>query len=96
MDRRLNPDRVERPIAKVSTEQKRLWDALNDYITQHGGWVVSVPHHRELRVELPRDSALASKLMEFGYGVFAAATSTRTTSKGLEVVDVISFALPGK
>src|SRR5262245_26019583 len=95
----VKPDRWKHPAKeppKVSEQQKRLWDAVNDYVTQNGGWVVSVPHLRDVRVELPKDSALAIKLTEFGYAIVAAGTSTRVTTKGLEVVDVVAFKLPGK
>ena len=49
-DDELNFDRSE-VQPKVSEQRMRLWQALHSYCQEHGAWVVSVPGHRELRVE---------------------------------------------
>ena len=49
-DDKLNFDRSE-VQPKVSEQRMRLWQALHSYCQEHGAWVVSVPGHRELRVE---------------------------------------------
>ena len=80
--------------AKVSDHQKRLWKALDDYVRHHGGAVVSVPFHKNLRIEIPKDSALASKLSEAGYRPFHCGMTTRITANGFSSVDVIEIDLP--
>lgn len=56
--------------ANVGTEEKRKqgerWAALNEYIRKHGGFVTSPPG-KILRIEVPKGSALPSKLQELGY-----------------------------
>jgi hypothetical protein len=51
-----SPNRLEvrEKVEKVSAQRMRLWHALHDYIRQHGGAVVSVPGHKELRIEIAR------------------------------------------
>ncbi len=39
-------------VKKISEEQRRLWSALNEYIRQHGGFVVSLPFASPMRVEV--------------------------------------------
>ncbi|MGA7389934.1 MAG: hypothetical protein WBW99_18670, partial [Pseudolabrys sp.] len=40
-DDKLNAVRKE--SKPVSEKQRRLWQALHEYITRQGGWVVSIP-----------------------------------------------------
>jgi hypothetical protein len=84
------------PVAKFSQRRMRLWHALNDFIRANGGWLVSAPHEKFLRVEVPTKSSLPSRLIEFGYDVKSGGVATRCTSGGLLPVDVITFALPVK
>ena len=80
--------------AKSLTEQRRkLWETLNSFIGQEGGWVVSPPGEKHLRVEIPRKSALPSRLLELGYAVRAAGVGTRITPSGFMPVDVIWVTL---
>jgi hypothetical protein len=74
----------------------RLWHALHDYIRQHGGAVVSVPGHKELRIEIAKNSPLAAKLTDIGYDPHHCGMTKRITSNGFTSVDVISIMLPGK
>ena len=39
-------------------KRRELWRALTDFIQNHGGWVVSPPSSRYLRVEVPQGSSL--------------------------------------
>jgi hypothetical protein len=73
-----------------------LWDALNEFVRSNGGWLVSAPGEKWLRVEVPRDSLLPSRLIECGYGVRAAGITTLVTANGLMPTEIISFTLPGK
>jgi len=73
------------PIRSASTDfeqRRKLWEALTAYITSNGGWVTGLPGTKHLRVEVPRDSALPAKLMEFGYSLRHCGTGTRITPKG--------------
>jgi hypothetical protein len=87
-----NPDRAK-PVT-MTERQKRLWDALNDFIRKSGGWLVSTPNEKYLRVEVERGSSLPTKLTEFGYDVRSAGVSTRVTSNGLMPTEFVSFTLP--
>ena len=90
-----NPDKVEAP-QKITAQRMRLWNALHDYIRQHGGAVVSVPGHKELRIEIPKDSPLPAKLIELGYQPHHNCATTRITAGAFTPVDVISIMMPGK
>jgi hypothetical protein len=84
----------ERERPKISEQRKRLWDALNAFIQKSGGWLISAPGERWLRVEVERGSSLPTKLTEFGYDVRSAGVSTRVTSNGLMPTEFVSFTLP--
>jgi hypothetical protein len=88
-----DPDRVK--ATQITERQRRLWNALNDFIRKSGGgWLVSAPHERWLRAEVERGSSLPVKLYEMGYDVQAAGIGTRVTSSGFLPVDIITFKLP--
>ena len=53
MTERRIAERTE-PTPKVSAQRMRLWHAVNDFCRQHGGAVVSVPGHKEMRIEIPK------------------------------------------
>jgi len=91
----LTPERTEGP-QKVSAARMRLWHALNEFCRHHGGEVVSVPGHKELRIEVPKDSPLAAKLAEAGYDVRHCAVTSRITAGAFTTVDVIAILMPGK
>ena len=90
----LNRPRSERTdLVKQRTEH---WDALNAFISQQGGWVVSPPGTKRLRVEIQHQSALPTRLLELGYSVHSAGINTRITSGKFVPVEVIEISLPGK
>jgi hypothetical protein len=93
-----SPNRVEvrEKVEKVSAQRMRLWHALHDFVRQHGGAVVSVPGHREIRIEVPKDSPLAAKLSEAGYQPHHHCATTRIAAGAFTTVDVISIMMPGK
>jgi hypothetical protein len=92
----LNPPDRSEINKKVSEKQRRLWQALHSRCQEHGAWVVSVPGHRELRIECRKDSTLPSKLKELGYEPRCCETHTRIEAGHFLPVDVISILLPGK
>jgi hypothetical protein len=90
---KLDPDRAK-PVP-MTERQRRLWDALNDFIRSQGAWLVSAPHEKWLRVECECGSPLPVKLSQMGYSdVRAAGVSTRVTSNGLIPTEFVSFTLP--
>jgi hypothetical protein len=84
----------ERERPKISEQRKRLWEALNEFIHKSGGWLVSSPGEKYLRVEIERGSALVTTLDQMGYDVRSAGVSTRVTSNGLIPTEFVSFTLP--
>lgn len=87
----LKPVRAEH--TPVSERQRRLWTALNKYITANGGTVVSIPFLKNLRLVAP-GSPLPAKLLEFGYSVHYAGTETRIAPNGHFVpVDIVEITL---
>lgn len=85
-------ERANREAARRRTE---LWQALNKWITQNGGWVVSLPSNPRLRIETRRDSNLASKLVQLSYAPRLCGVNTRLTSSGIIPIDILEIKLPG-
>jgi hypothetical protein len=92
-----------RSMWETEIEQRyNLWEALTAYIQSSGGWVISLPGTKHLRVEVPQNSALPAKLSEFGYKVRHFGSGTRPsptvdTSEAVFLpVDIIEITLPGK
>jgi len=91
----IDTEKTEGP-QKVTASKMRLWQALHDFIRHHGGEVVSLPGHRELRIETPKDSPLAAKLAEAGYAPRHCCTETRIAAGVFKTLDVIAITIPGK
>jgi hypothetical protein len=96
-DDKLNPLRTE--FKPVSEKQRRLWEALHEYITGYGGVVVSVPFSKNIRLEVSPGSPLPSKLGELGYNVHHAGAGTRlspgrTPEEIFRSVDIIELTIP--
>jgi hypothetical protein len=67
-----------RPKPKgFSREQRALWDRLNKFIRQEGGWTVSQPEISPIRFECPLDSNLPTLLREAGHRVIDYGTHER-------------------
>jgi hypothetical protein len=73
----------------------RLWEALHEFCRANDAHVVSVPGARELRIEVAKDSTLASELKTLGYDPIHRETRTRIEAGKFMSVDVISILLPG-
>jgi hypothetical protein len=85
------------PAAKVVSEkQKRLWNALEEFCRQQGAWVVSIPHHRNLRIEIVKDSKLPAELTRLGYAPCHVNSHIRIVGGKFLPVDVVEISLPGK
>jgi hypothetical protein len=72
----------DRPRAAEVEQRRLLWEALRDFIHAAGGWVVSLPGLREIRIEAPQGSSLPAKLIELGYSPRICGSSTRITPTG--------------
>lgn len=93
-------DWINRPRSQkldLSEQRQKLFEALNAFIRQQGGWVTSLPSAENLRFEIPRKSSLPSRLLELGYSVRAAGIGTRITGAtehhGFTPVDIIEITL---
>jgi hypothetical protein len=54
-----------------------MWDKLNKYIKQEGGWIVSQPDVSPVRFECPMESELPALLKEAGHRVIPFGTHER-------------------
>jgi hypothetical protein len=75
-------------------QRKRLWEALSDYVHAQGGWVISRPGIKEIRIEIPKNSSLPTKLVELGYSPRHINTCTRIQLGKIVPVDVVEISLP--
>jgi hypothetical protein len=57
------------PSRDAPIDRAKLWEAINDYVNQHGGRIISPMHYYPLRVELPPESTLPDKFRKIGYTV---------------------------
>ena len=64
---------------KVGEERKKAWTSLNEFITERGGRVTSVPYALPLRAEVGTDSTLADQLAKSGCRVVFVCRETRVT-----------------
>ena len=81
---------------KVSKQRMRLWHALHDFCRQHGGAVVSVPGHKEMRIEVPKDSALTAKPNRNWIRAAPLQYHDADRSRAFTTVDVVAILMPGK
>jgi hypothetical protein len=88
----VNRPQVER--TDLLEKRKKLWDTLGKYIHDNGGWVISIPHKKTLRIEVAAGSSLPSKLIEFGYTPTYCGVGTRITAGSVKRVDVLQIKLP--
>jgi hypothetical protein len=70
-------------LADIQAKRQKLWDALNEYVREGGGWVTSVPGVPLLRIEVPQGSELAAKLTALGYTVVHCGAGERLTPTGI-------------
>ena len=73
-------------------KRRKLWRALTEFIQSHGGWVVSPPSDRYLRVEVPQGSSLPVRLAKIGYSLRHAGLTTRLDD-GFVTIDVLELDL---
>lgn len=81
---------------EAARQRSQLFETLNAYVHQQGGWVVSPPGAKHIRVEIPKDLNLPAKLAELGYTPRLCSAGTRITGGNFVPVDIIEITLPGK
>jgi hypothetical protein len=87
-------------MAKVTLSQlqRDLWQKLNAYVFEEGGWITSRPDSSPIRVECPIDSVLPQLLRDAGYEVASIGTAERLMPTGQHVapgvVEVWQLELP--
>ena len=81
--------------AEAATARRRteLWDALNAFVHQSGGWVVSVPNMNRVRIEVANGSSLRTKLSDLGYTPRHCGISTRNVGSEIIPGDIIEISL---
>lgn len=79
-------------------ERRERWASLNSAITNFGGWVVSIPGMRRMRIECREGCNLAEKLETLGYAVDRRGTGSRLVGSegrdGTINVEIIEISLP--
>src|SRR5262249_53012239 len=85
------------PHAHKILDRKQRHAALNDFITERGGWLTSVPGDPLMRFEAPIGAGLAEQLRAKGYIVTPAGSTTRIDPHAIAVIiqaDVYDLMLP--
>jgi hypothetical protein len=88
---------LNRPYAAYTAhveKQRKLFDALNAFVSEQGGWVVSPPGDKKVRIEVPQNSGLIIRLAESGYKIHFCTTSTHNTGNGVVQTDIFELTLP--
>jgi hypothetical protein len=75
-------------------KQRKLFEALNAFVSEQGGWVVSPPGDRRVRIESPQASGLPIRLAERGFVLRYITTATRNTGNGVVPTDIFELTLP--
>lgn len=65
-------------------QRKEKFASLNRWIGERGGWIVSVPGDREVRVECLTDSTIPEELRKEGYVLTALGESERILHTAIE------------
>jgi hypothetical protein len=68
---------------KLGEERKKAWTSLNEFITERGGRVTSVPYALPLRAEAGTDSTLADQLAKSGCRVVFVCRETRVVGASI-------------
>jgi hypothetical protein len=78
---------------EAARQRSQLFEALNKFISAQGGWVVSPPGAKHIRVEIPKESSLPVKLADLGYHLRQCGVSTRIANGNFLPVDTIEITL---
>lgn len=67
----------EENAAKISEQRRELWQALNQFVMERGGAIVSPMFAFPVRLEVATDSGLPERLRELGYDLIYRNEETR-------------------
>jgi hypothetical protein len=70
-----NRPRADQP--QITEQRRNLWTALNEFIRQNGGSIVSLQFTSPLRLEVPINSPLPERLAALGYDPIFCEQTTR-------------------
>lgn len=77
-----------------SERYKKLWAALNAFVGQNDGWIISAPGDKQIRIEYPAGGSLPIRIAELGYRLNFIGSATRNDPRGIIAVEVIEMKLP--
>jgi hypothetical protein len=92
-------DWLSKPYASyLSHAEKRrhLLETLSKYITELGGWLISSPGNKTLRIECRELSEIPVRLAELGYKLRPCGQGTRNIAERIVVTDIFETRLPGR
>jgi hypothetical protein len=69
---------------QITERHRDLWGAINQFVTEHGGFVTSLQFASPIRIEVPMGSALPAKLAEAGYDLVFREQTTRIGAAAVE------------
>jgi hypothetical protein len=87
---------VGKPYAVLTAhieKRRKLFEAINAFVMQEGGWIISPPGDRRVRIETPQNSSLIIRLAEAGHRVRYVTTGTRVVSSGMMTTDIFELTL---
>jgi len=82
---------------RVLDRRKQRHAALNTYITERGGWLISIAGDPLMRFEAPHGSALPEELRGKGYVVTSIGSTTRIdphATATITLTEVYELTLP--
>jgi len=97
--RKAASDWIKKPYAAYqayAAKQKKLFEALNAFVTERGGWIISPPGDKRVRIECCENSEIPIRLAELGHSLRYCSKATRNTSSGIVPTDIIELKLPGR
>jgi len=96
LEKTLDDVAIERDANAIAM-RKRLWLSLNNVMTNSGGWIVSVPGMKRVRIEAREGAGLANKLAELGYAIDHCGIGMRTVGMATHSfvpVEIFEITLP--
>lgn len=89
---------ISKPPDPKLEEAKRKFEAINEFVTEHGGWLVSVPGDPTMHLQALPGSTLPGELIELGYLVTRTGETQRlfTSNREAEMAIVTWGLLMGK
>jgi hypothetical protein len=80
--------------ALAAQRQREIWRALVEFIHRRGGFLVSTPGEKDLRIEAPQFSEVFDELGRLGFRLAPAGTGERIIADRITPVLVYTFQIP--